>query len=243
MLYLAIIIAALAAGIIKTGFGVGAGVFLTPLLSLIMGPKEAVGLMTPMMLITDFITLYIFWKKWDWGQVKILFPGCVLGNVVGAYYLSWASPTAAKVTIGMIAVLFSFFQIYKEKNPNFFRNVTFKPWHGVLVSFFAGIASSIAHAGGIIITLYLLTVGLSKEVFVATLVCVLLISDISKAALFTNLHILTPNLILIGLAVTPVMLLGGWAGRKLMDRLNDRQYVLYINILILVSGIILLINH
>lgn len=243
MLYIAIILAALAAGVIKTGFGVGAGVFLTPLLSLIMNPKEAVGLMTPMMLITDVITLYIFWRKWDWYQVKILLPGCVLGNVVGAYYLSWASPATAKVTIGIIAVLFSSFQIYKEKNSTLFQNFQFKTWQGVLVSFFAGIASAVAHSGGIIITIYLITVGLTKEVFVATLVSVLLISDISKVALFTNLHILTWKLMLMGLAATPVMLLGGWAGRKLMDKLNDKQYVLYINALIFVSGIILLVNH
>lgn len=243
MLYMIIAVTALAAGIIKTCFGVGAGVFLTPLLSLIVGPKEAVGLMSPMMLITDVITLYFFWNKWNWDQVKVIFPGTVVGTVFGAYYLSWASPTTAKVTIGIIALFFSTLQIYKEKNPTIFQGLKFKPWHGVFTSFFSGIASAIANAGGIVVTIYLLSAGLTKEAFIATLVSVLLISDISKFVLFTNLHILTKDLMLTGLVLTPVMLLGSWLGRKLIDRLNDRQYVLYINVLVFASGVILLIKH
>lgn len=243
MLYAILIATALSAGIIKTGFGVGAGVFLTPLMSLIMGAKEAVGLMTPMMLITDVLALSILWKKWEWRQIRILFPGCLLGNVVGAYYLSWASPSVAKVTIGIIAVIFSAFQIYKERNPSIFQGFRLKPWHGVVISFIAGIASSIAHSGGIIITIYLITLGLTKEAFVATLVSILLISDIAKVMLFTNLHILNGKVFITGLVLTPVMLLGSWLGRKLIDRLNDKQYVLYINALVFISGLLLLIDH
>lgn len=242
MLYLLVIPTALAAGIIKTCFGVGAGIFLTPLLSLIVGPKEAVGLMSPMMLITDIFTLQAFWKKWDWGQVRVIFPGTVVGTVFGAYYLSWASPALAKITIGIIAVLFSAMQLYKEKNPSFFK-MELKPWHGIVTSFFSGVASAIANAGGIVVTIYLVSIGLTKEAFIATLVSVLLISDISKVTLYTNLHILTSDLMLIGLALTPVMFLGSWIGRKLIDILSDRQYVMYINGLVLVSGLILLIKH
>ncbi len=243
MLYLMMAVTALLAGIIKTGFGVGAGIFLTPLLALMVGPKQAVGMMSPMMLITDVLTLYAFWGKWNWRQIKIIFPGTVLGTIIGAYYLSWASPTIAKVTIGIIAVVFSSMQIYKVKNPSALQKFKLRTWHGVLTSFFSGIASAIANAGGIVVTIYLVSVGLSKEAFVATLVGVLLLSDISKFVLYTHLNILTWNFLLIGLALTPVMILGSWLGRKLIDKLNERQYVLYINVLVFISGIILLILH
>ena len=244
MMFYAILAAtALAAGIIKMGFGVGAGIFLTPILALMVGPKQAVGLMSPMMLITDVVTLYVFWGQWDWKQIKVIFPGTVLGTIFGAYYLFWASPSIAKITIGIIAIAFSSMTVYKSKNPSAFQKFEVRTWHGVITSFFSGIASAIANAGGVVVTIYLVSAGLSKEVFIATLVSVLLISDISKFILYTHLNILTWEYLLMGLALTPVMLLGSWLGRKLLERLNERQYVLYINVLVFFSGIILLINH
>lgn len=243
VLYLILAVTALAAGIIKTGFGVGAGIFLTPLLALMVGAKQAVGLMSPMMLITDVVTLYVFWGKWDWKQIKVILPGTVLGTIFGAYYLSWASPSVAKITIGIIAIVFSSITVFKSKNPTAFQNFKVQLWHGVLTSFFSGIASAIANAGGVVVTIYLVSAGLSKEAFIATLVSVLLISDISKFVLYTHLNILTMDFLLMGLALTPVMLLGSWLGKKLLERLNEKQYVLYINVLVFISGIILLINH
>jgi len=237
------VIAALAAGLIKTTFGIGAGVFLTPLLSLIMSPKIAVALMAPMMLITDISTLWLHWKKWDLKYIYILSPGFLVGVVAGSYYLAWASPSLTKVTIGIIAMIFSSYQIARVKFPSFFSTIDLSTATGVLISLIGGISSAIAHSGGIIVTIYLVTKNLSKSSFVATLVGILFFSDVLKMITYTKLNLLSQPLLLSGLELTPALFLGSWLGSKAINKISDKQFILYVNLLIFISGVILIVRH
>lgn len=237
------IIAALIAGLLKTTFGIGAGVFLSPLLSLVMPPKTAVALMAPMMLITSISTLWMHWKKWDMQNIYILLPGFLAGVVMGSYYLAWASPSLTKVTIGIIAMVFSAYQIIRIKKPRLFTNIEMGTLPGVIISLFGGISSAIAHSGGIILTIYLVPRNLNKASFVATLVGILFFSDILKMILYAKLNLLTQPLLITGLELTPALLLGSWLGGKLISKLSDIQFILYVNILIFVSGAVLTIRH
>lgn len=237
------IIAAIAAGLIKTTFGIGAGVFLTPLLSLIMYPKTAVALMAPMMLITSIATLWMHWRKWELKYIYILLPGMLVGIVGGSYYLAWASPSLTKLTIGIIAMVFSAFQIIRIKNPQVFANMEVSTPVGIIISLFAGMSSAIAHSGGIIITIYLVTKNLSKSTFVATLVGILFFSDVLKMITYTKLNLLTQPLFIQGLELTPALFLGSWLGSRLIKKLSDSQFILYVNILIFLGGIILIASR
>ena len=58
----------------KSAFGIGAGIFLTPVLALVMDPKEAVMVVGIMMLLTDFTALYQYWGKWSKRDVWSLVP-------------------------------------------------------------------------------------------------------------------------------------------------------------------------
>lgn len=243
MLNIFSMLAAFVAGLLKTAFGIGAGVFLTPLLSLTMDPKTAVALMAPMMLITDISTLGTHWKRWDKKQLLIILPGALLGTILGSYYLVGASPEKTKITIGTIAILFSTLQILRIKKEKLFTNIKFSPWQGSIISIAAGTASAIAHSGGIVLTIYLITQNLKKETFVATLVGFLLFADCLKIVMFSRLGILTLPLVKISLFLVPVLFLGSWAGSKLIKKISDKQFVIYINILIFISGLILLIKH
>jgi len=235
--------AAMAAGLIKTTFGIGAGVFLTPLLSLIMTPKTAVALMAPMMLVTDISTLWLHWKKWDLKYIYILLPGFLVGVLAGSYYLAWASPSLSKVTIGIIAMIFSAYQIARIRYPKFFSTIDLSTSTGVFISLIGGISSAIAHSGGIIVTIYLVTKNLSKSSFVATLVGILFFSDILKLITYTKLDLLSQPLLISGLELTPVLFLGSWLGSKAINKITDKQFMLYVNLLIFVSGVILTIRH
>lgn len=237
------ILAAFIAGLIKTTFGVGAGVFLTPLLSIILEPKTAVALMAPMMLITDLSTLGIHWNKWDKKQLYIIFPGTIVGTFLGSYFLAWASPQATKITIGVIAMAFSALQIYRLRNQTLLAQIRFNNWHGCVISLLAGFASAVAHSGGIVLTIYLISLNLSKQSFVATLVGFLLFADILKMVMFTKLGLLNSGLVKASLLLTPILLLGSWVGSKLIEKLSDSQFVLFVNILIFISGLVLLIKH
>lgn len=235
--------AAFLAGLIKTTFGVGAGVFLTPILSLSMDSKIAVALMAPMMLLSDISTAGLHWKKWHVNHIKILIPGGIIGVVIGSYYLSWASPGITQITIGIVAIIFSILQIIRQKKAEFFTNLKLKPYHGAIISVLAGASSAVAHSGGIVISIYLVTLGMAKHAFVATLVLFLLVGDVLKMVLFFNMEILSTELLLEGIMLTPALFLGSWLGVKIINKLTDEQFIIIINILIFISGLVLVVKN
>ncbi len=235
--------AAFLAGLIKTTFGVGAGVFLTPILSLSMDAKVAVALMAPMMLLSDISTAGLHWKKWHVDHIKVLIPGGIIGVAVGSYYLSWASPGVTRTTIGVIAIIFSTLQIIRQKKSEFFTSLKLKPYHGALISVLAGASSAVAHSGGIIVSIYLVTLGMTKHAFVATLVLFLLVGDVLKMILFFNMKILTTALLIKGIILTPALFLGSWLGAKIINKLTDQQFIIIINVLIFISGLFLVLKN
>lgn len=235
--------AAFLAGLIKTTFGVGAGVFLTPILSLSMDPKTAVALMAPMMLLSDISTTGLHWKKWNADHIKVLIPGGAAGVTLGSYYLAWASPGTTQLTIGIVAIVFSVLQIIRQQKAEYFTNLKLNPYHGALISVLAGASSAVAHSGGIIISIYLVTLGMAKQAFVATLVLFLFVGDVLKMILFVKMDILSTSLLIEGIKLTPALFLGSWLGARIINKLTDKQFILIINFLIFISGLILVIKN
>jgi len=237
-----IVLLAFVAGFLKTTFGIGAGVFLTPIASLVVHPKVAVGILAPLMLASDITTLRYHWKKWDIGQLLIIVPFGLIGILIGSMYLSWAPTHVAKISIGLIAIIFSSFQIYRIYFLNLETHKPFKRSFGIAVSFVAGIASAIAHSGGIVLTFYLITLKLSKYAFISTLTSYLFFNDILKITLFYKFGILTNHLLLISLCVIPALFLGSFFGNKTVGALSYSQFVVIINFLIFSSGILLVLR-
>ena len=61
-------------GLSKAGFGGGTGIVVGPILLLILPAKETIGLMLPLLFACDIVSLYFYWKKWDWSNLVVLIP-------------------------------------------------------------------------------------------------------------------------------------------------------------------------
>ncbi len=228
------------AGMAKVAFGIGAGVFLTPILALVLPSKVAVALMAPMMVITDFVALRHHWGKWSRHHVLVLLPTALVGIVLGTLFLAWAPAPLVRKAIGLMAVLFVTLQILRWRAPDAGASTHLPPWAGWIIGLVAGIASSIAHSGGVVMSIYLLSVGLTKEVFVASVVGSFTITDLLKLSLYWQVGVLTLPILLAGMALTPVMMLGGRMGIVVSRRLSVRQFTAALTVLVGISGLLLL---
>ena len=232
-----LIVVAFLAGVLKSGFAVGAGIFLTPMLALIMGPKESVALVASMMLFTDIIAIYQYWKQWNARDIFYLALPCVIGAVFGALLLHWFSPGMAKRAIGIIGLiyiaseLFRFFIQKTVKSPTAIRSISI----GVI----GGITASLANSGSVFISTYVAG-RLSKQMFVGTLVVVFVGINITKVIMFSALGILEGRLWLISLSLLPLIITGGILGKWVNNHINEKQFKQWIFILIAVACLKLL---
>jgi uncharacterized membrane protein YfcA len=228
------------AGFIKCGFGVGAGIAVLPFVSMIVTPREALALMAPIMFLTDVVTLHRYWGCWDRDKLLLLIPGACLGIISGTIFLAGASTPILRLIIGCIALSFVVLNLWRRRSA--VMELSLPPAVAVVAGLAAGLLGALAHASGTVLTIYLLTVGLTKRTFVATLAGVFLFSDAFKVIMYSLYGLLTLPVILSGLAALPLMLLGGHCGRLMNNWLSEQAFQRAINIALLVAGSVLLLN-
>ena len=64
-------------GISKGGFAGPVAILSIPIMALVMSPIKAAAILLPVLLIMDFVAMYIYWNKWDLKNVKIRVAGIV----------------------------------------------------------------------------------------------------------------------------------------------------------------------
>jgi hypothetical protein len=225
------------AGVIKSGFGIGAGIFLTPMLALATEPKEAVVLVAPMMLFTDAVAVYQYWRKWDLRDVFALAPPCLLGAMGGALLLNWFTPDLARRAIGLIGLVYVGTELVKI---GLHASLTTQSVaRSIPIGLVAGVASALSNSGGVFLSTYIAG-RLRKESFVGTLVLVFVGLNIIKVGMFTGLGLLNRRLWLMELAIIPLMFLGSLAGKRINRRIPEKHFMRSIFILIILACIKLL---
>jgi hypothetical protein len=237
--YITIGLVAAAAGFIKSGFAIGAGIFLTPVLAQIMDARMAVALVAPMMLFTDLTAIYQYWAKWRWKDVLALAPLCLLGGVGGAFLLNSFSSDQAQDAIALVGLAYIGLEVFRyfwTRNTPGAKSLGLAPVIGLL----AGLASTLANAGGVFLSTYLAR-RLPKEAFVGTTVLVFFGLNIVKVSMFSGLGLLTGRLWLIDLALIPLMFGGGVLGKALNRRIDDAVFTKWLLVLITLACIRLLV--
>ena len=65
---------------------------------------------------------------------------------------------------------------------------------------------------------------------------------LTKLAAYGAGQLLTPQVLLFGLALTPATLLGAWVGKKIVTTISDRIFVILVEVGLLAAGATFLIG-
>ena len=69
------IVAILLTGMVKGGFGTGAGGLAVPLMSIYIAPPEAAGIMLPILCAMDLFSVHAYRGRWSREHLRALLPG------------------------------------------------------------------------------------------------------------------------------------------------------------------------
>ena len=188
-------------GLIKTGVGVGAGIVLLPTLALAFPAKVALGLGAPMLLASDIMGLHYYWKQWlPRPQLMRLFLAIIPGLVLGVVLLPLIPGKAFRLCVGIFGTMYALSLLW----PQFPVAVLLKTFFGKLnercmasrdqnhkgayiYGFLGGFSTVLAHAGGLVWSLYLITAAPDRRIFVGTTIILFFITNIYKSHLL-RLH-------------------------------------------------------
>ena len=159
------VIAAVLTGIGKGGVPI-VGALVVPVLSLVISPVTAAGLMLPVYVISDWFGLYAYRKEFD---KRVLLIACVSMSLgVG---LGWATARLIQenwvtMLVGVISVAFALNQLLRKPVVGTPKRAEWGP--GLFWCTIAGFTSFVSHTGGPPYQVYTLPLGMKKAVFAGT---------------------------------------------------------------------------
>lgn len=205
----------------RGAFGGGFAIIGIPLLSLVMDPVTAGGLLAPLFIAMDLFALR-YWKPSTWSKpdLALLLPGLVVG--IGVGYALFNALDHRAIAIVMAAITLIFVGLWFAGG----GNVTVRPRSSpkaVAAGFTSGITTMVAHSGGPPLAMYLLPLGLSKQIYAGTTSLFFTVGNLIKAAPW--LLVARPSgdvWTLMGICLLAVPL-GVWLGWRLHGVLDQRQ--------------------
>ena len=239
LFWITAVAAVLLFGISKAGFAGGVGVLATPLLSLTVGVVEAAAILLPLLIATDILALFYYRRDFDHRSVRRLIPGGLAGILLGGLFFQFlrGRDDALKAGIGVLALLFVAFQATKKII--FGKIETHHPGsaEGLLMGAVAGFTSTIAHAGGPPIAVYLLPQRFPKHIYVGTTAVFFAITNTVKLIPYGMLGLLKPGNLGAIVVLLPLTYVGVRLGVYLNRRVNDVWFMRLVYTILFFSGI------
>lgn len=218
--------------VIKTGVGIGAGIFLLPTLSLAFPTKLALGLGAPLLLGSDVIGIYYYWKQWiTLRKLARLLAAAVPGLLVGTLLLPVIPPKIFSLCVGIfgmtyaICYLFPYFAPVQLLRKGFSRiNRRIEGGQIYFYGALGGVATVLAHAGGLVWSLYLTTDARDRRTFVGTLVLLFFATNIFKTVAYVVIGTMPVSVLVDMLPAVPAVWLGSAIGNCLNSRMNQELF-------------------
>jgi len=205
----------------KGAFGGGFSIVGIPLLSTVMDPVTAGGLLAPLFIAMDLYALR-YWKPSTWSKpdLVLLLPGLVAG--IGVGYLVFRLLDHRAIAIVMALTTLIFVGLWFAGG----AAVTLRPRSrakAITAGLTSGVTTMVAHSGGPPLAMYLLPLGLSKEIYAGTTSLFFTVGNATKALPWLLLVQPTANawtLMAVCLLAIPA---GVWLGWRLHGALEQRQ--------------------
>ena len=235
------ILAVLLAGISKGGFGAAAGGLAVPVMSLVIAPPEAAGIMLPILCAMDLFGVHAWRGRWALDHLRILLPGALIGIALGSLAFGMLSVDAIRLIVGLIAVLFSVnkqFSLTERLAQRLAMNAHAPgPVAGVICGLLSGITSTLAHAGGPPFAVYIYSQRLDKSAIVATSALFFCIANYVKLVPYYFLGQLNLSNLSTSLLFAPLAPAGIWLGLWLHKRVSEQAFFRISYLLLFTSGI------
>lgn len=235
--YVVAVPAVLMFGISKGGFGGGLGVLAVPLMSLVISPVQAAGVLLPILCLMDLFSLRAYRGKWIWPELRVMLPASLLGIGIGTLLFGYMSTAVIRLIIGLVAIVFTL-HYWASRGRAAAGKLRDPPRaYGAAAAAAAGFTSFVAHAGGPPISMYLLRRSLNRTEFVATTVVFFAVVNYAKLVPYGWLGQLQTGNLLTSLALAFLAPIGVQIGVNLHRRVSDQFFFLVAYLLLFLVGL------
>jgi uncharacterized membrane protein YfcA len=229
----AVFVAALVSSIAGFAFSAICGAML---FQLINNPVQVVELMMVCSIAGQMWMTWALWHSITWRPLSLFLFGGLLGLPLGFYILLHSDAAVYTRGMGTLLVLYAAYMLFRR--PILWRRQ--RPLLDGLSGFVGGITGGAAAFPGAFVTIWCGMKGWDKERQRALYQPFILVMQIVAIAMLTLLRprgAIAPSLVLSSMVYLPAMLCGTMLGMTYFKRLNERQFFIAVNMLLIISGV------
>jgi len=228
-------------GIAKSGLGGSIALISIPLMTVVMPLGQALAIILPILILSDFIAAYRFKKYFDLSTLKLIVPFSAVGIFIGSMTFSYFSEELLKFIIGLMGFLFSAHYFLFKKNKLIPAKKSFLK--GGVCSTIAGFTSFCVHAGGTPTSIYLLPLRMKKEIYVGTRVIFFTFVNLIKFPFYINLSMITYESFKQSMILFPLSVVGILIGYQILKHVEEHLFYNIIYALILITSSRLVLSY
>lgn len=232
LMVVAFIAATLAA---VSGFG-GAAVLL-PVLTIFFGMRLAVPILTVAQLTGNGSRVWFNRRELNYKVVGWFALGGVPMAVVGSFLFARAPMSLLTRTLGAFLIAMA---LWRRFRPHSTPKIPLRGFAilGAISSFLSALLGSV----GPLMAPFFLFYGLVKGAYIGTEAFATVVMHVTKLVIYRQQSVLPLAAIISGLVLGPVMILGSFTGKKILDRIPERVFVLLIELVMFGFGLLFLIR-
>ncbi|MGW5370856.1 sulfite exporter TauE/SafE family protein [Streptomyces sp. NPDC004009] len=231
--FTALALAALLVGFSKTAVS-GANTVSLAVFAAVLPARASTGVLLPVLIAGDVLAVLTYRRHAHWPTLWRLFPAVAAGVVAGTVFLLWADDAVVRTSIGVILLLMAGVTVWRRRGAGTQAGPDAAAGragrirarsYGVL----GGFTTMVANAGGPVMSMYLLSAGFRKLGFLGTSAFFFLVVNVSKVPFSAGLGLIDGRSLLLDAAlvvfVVPGALIGGWAVKRIDQRLFERLVI------------------
>jgi uncharacterized protein len=227
-------------GVTKSGLGAGLGLIVVPIVTIALSHTErggaaALGLLLPLLISGDVISIYQYRKLFDFNLIRPLIVPSAAGIVLGSLLL-WLIhdqqnqklvETLIRLEIGLESILLVGLVWYREWRGDAHKLLP-EPLRSWICGLYTGISTTIAHAAGPIVAMYLLPLKPDRRAFVGTTALFFAMANTAKLPTYYAAGLFEQAELSFTVRFLPCVVVGAIVGFWLNKRLTDSGFLRFV---------------
>jgi uncharacterized protein len=236
-----ILMASFIIGLSKAGLK-GIDMMNVTIMAIVFGSKASTGIVLPLLCAADIMAVIYYHRHAEWPHFWKLIPWMAAGILIGVFVGKDLNENIFRKIMAVIIILTAIIMIALEirKNVKLPDNKLFAASMGLL----AGITTMLGNLAGAFSNVYFLAMRMPKNNFIGTAAWVFLVINLFKVP-FQVIYWknITLSTLQTDLLLVPALILGFWAGIKIVSKIKDDSYRKVVIVLTLIGAVFIFLKR
>ncbi|HXJ79616.1 MAG TPA: sulfite exporter TauE/SafE family protein [Candidatus Methylomirabilis sp.] len=229
--------AALIASTLAAVAGFGGAAVLLPVLIVAFGVRDAVPILTVAQLIGNGSRVWFNRVQLDLPVVGWFAVGGVPLAFLGGLLFARAPLPALTRLLGLFLLLVV---AWRHVGPRTMARPPLRSF--ALIGAGASLLSALLGSVGPLMAPFFLAYGLVKGAYIGTEALATVVMHVTKLVAYREAAVLSVTALAAGAAIGPIMILGSYVGKRIVDRISERGFVLLIEVTMTAAGLLFLVR-